>query len=237
MAPILISMVARRRALDVAVLVGVLACASCQPIGGSTSADTTAAPTPVQTPTPSAEPSVAFVGNDTCSTLGQKPYGLPATNGPPVGLPVAEMPHTHVAPPTRVTCLHDPPASGCHYSVAGTDPAPVAPGIYNDAVQPERWVHNLEHGYVVVTYNCPTGCTADVQALTSWYHSLPPDPQLAPGCGAYPKVVVVPETTMQAKFAMVSWDWYDPMPLSLDVSEVSRFYANHVDRAPEAGVC
>ena len=196
-------------------------------------------------------PPVNFVGNSSCPTKGADPYNngyAPNTNGKAVGQVLDEMPHTHVSPPTTVNYMHDPPTSGCHYSMGGGTSslsAPVQPGVYNQDVPKEYWVHNLEHGYVVVLYNCPNGCSAQFDQLHSWYKALPADPQLSSQCpqqfgvsAPYPKVLVLPETTMPVKFAVVSWDWYDGMPAGLDINEVQRFYDNHKDQAPEgSGVC
>jgi hypothetical protein len=116
--------------------------------------------------------------------------------------------------------------------------------VYNQVIPPEYWVHNLEHGYVVVLYNCPNGCQTQFNELHAWYKGLAPDPQLNSACPAdynlsspYAKALVLPETTMKVPFAVVSWDWYDPMPNGLDLNEVQKFYANHTDQAPESGVC
>lgn len=38
---------------------------------------------------------------------------------------------------------------------------------------------------------------------------------------------------MTAHFAVVSWDWYQPMD-ALDLDLLQRFYDNHVDRSPES---
>jgi hypothetical protein len=123
---------------------------------------------------------------------------------PPVGEAIDEMPHNHVAPPTRVTYNHNPPTSGCHYNL-GYGNAPLQAGAYNQVIQPEYWVHNLEHGYIIVVYNCPSGCDAQFQQLRSWYRSLPADPS---GAVAYAKVLILPWPSLQAPFAAVSWDWY-----------------------------
>ena len=192
-------------------------------------------------------PTVDFVGNSSCPTDNTTSYNsghAPATNGTgaPVGQAIPEMPHNHVAPPTTVTYMHDPPTSGCHYSIpsGGGQSAPVTPGGYDQAVDPEYWVHNLEHGYIAVLYNCPSGCATEFNQLHSWYKSLAPDPQLQSSCPSayglsapYAKVIVVPDTTMSVKFAVVSWDWYDGMSKGLDINEVQRFYDNHVDQGPE----
>jgi hypothetical protein len=120
----------------------------------------------------------------------------------------------------------------------------MAPGVYSQAIPPEYWVHNLEHGYIVILYNCPTGCSVQFNQLRVWYNGLPGDPQLNPACPSayslsspYPKVLVLPDTTMNVPFAAVSWDWYDPIASGTNLNEVQKFYANHMDHSPESGVC
>ena len=177
---------------------------------------------------------VNFVGNSTCDTNGQVPYSPspPNTNAAPVGHPIDEMPHLHVAEGTVVTYNHNPPTSGCHYNL-GYGKAPIASGVYlpsNTTLTPEYWVHNLEHGYVVVSYNCPTGCDSDFQALNAWYHTLPPDPG---GAVSYPKFIAVPDTAQKEKWDVESWDWFDPVGSTLNLNEVKKFYDNHVNQSPE----
>ncbi len=177
---------------------------------------------------------VNFVGNSTCDTANQSPYSPspPNTNSAPVGQPIDEMPHVHVPEGTQVTYNHNPPTSGCHYSL-GLGHAPIAPGVYPStatSLKPEYWVHNLEHGYVVVSYNCPTGCDSDLQALNTWYKSLPPD---AGGGVAYTKFIAVPFPSQKEKWDVESWDWFDPIGSTFNLDEIKKFYANHTNQAPE----
>lgn len=180
-------------------------------------------------------PTIKFVGNSSCPTSGATPYftdsngnvkPAPVNSLPAVGQPIDEMPHTHVVPPAQITYNHNPPTSGCHYNL-GYGQAPIQSGAYDSEIAPEYWVHNLEHGYVVVLYNCPSGCDAQFQALRTWYHSLTPDPNFG-----YPKVIIIPYKEMTVPFACVSWDWYYPIPV-FSISEVQKFYANHVGNAAE----
>ena len=85
----------------------------------------------------------------------------------------------------------------------------------NRHVAPEYWVHNLEHGYIVVLYNCPSGCPADVAALTQWYDGHAPDPALT----SEKKIIVIPWMSMSSHFAVESWDWYLPLD-SADVTKI-----------------
>jgi Protein of unknown function (DUF3105) len=178
---------------------------------------------------------VNFVGNSTCSTSNQSPYSPspPDTNTAPVGHAIDEMPHYHVTEGTQITYMHNPPTSGCHYSL-GSGIAPLKPGIYapgqSTKLTPEYWVHNLEHGYVVVSYNCPTGCLSDLQTLQSWYLSLPPD---AGGAVPYAKFIAVPDSAQKETFDIESWDWFDPLGSTLNLNEIKKFYANHTNQAPE----
>ena len=177
----------------------------------------------------------ATADNDSCpydSGISAYDPNPPITNGNPVGQYIPEMPHTHVDVGTTVHYEHNPPTSGCHYAVQGV--APVARGVYTKEIPPEYWVHNLEHGYIVVLYNCPTGCAADFDSIRKWASTLQPDPELvAAGVqNPYVKVVVLPYKEMQPRFAAVSWDYYDPMS-KLDTAELQRFYDNHAGADPE----
>jgi hypothetical protein len=189
-------------------------------------------------PSPSAPPT--FVAGSNCPL--QNPDGSPAspyvpsppgTNGPAVGQAIAEMPHNHVTFPAKVGYSHNPPTSGCHYSMPGQ--APVSPGAYNQIIAPEFWVHNLEHGYIVILYNCPggqygvNGCLDDFNQLVSWMRQQPKDPG---GLVAYAKIEVIPDADMPVKFAAVSWDWYQGWS-TLDITAINAFYQNHVGRSPE----
>lgn len=180
-------------------------------------------------------PTIQFVGNSTCPTSGASPYftsngnvkPAPVNSLPPVGQAINEMPHTHVSAGTNVTYDHNPPTSGCHYNLGYGD-APIQAGVYDQSVPPEYWVHNLEHGYIAVLYNCPTKCDTEFQELRSWYHSLPPTKGFA-----YAKAIVLPYASLDVPFAVESWDWYDPMPV-FSIDEVQKFYNNHQGHGAEA---
>ena len=54
----------------------------------------------------------------------------------------------HVPVGQQVTYQSNPPASGPHWSQTGI--APVPAGFSETAIEEEQWLHNLEHGYVVL---------------------------------------------------------------------------------------
>lgn len=57
----------------------------------------------------------------------------------------------HLDPGEKWEYGHYPPTSGPH------DPVPVKPGFYRKPQAPEKLVHSLEHGNIVIYYENPTG--------------------------------------------------------------------------------
>jgi uncharacterized protein DUF3105 len=214
-------------------LAGVAALAAC----GSTGTVSTHSPSPRPTAQTRVETSTCSYGPHSLGPFSPDP---PRTNGKGDHAQVIpEMPHDHVSPPARVTYAHNPPTSGCHYSL-GYGTAPIAAGAHppSPTIAAENWVHNLEHGYVAVLYNCPGGCDADLRVLTLWLSRQAPDPGLVALSGSrptlrpYTKVIIIPWPSMTPRFAAVFWDYYDPMD-TLDLAELQRFYDNHLDTGPE----
>jgi hypothetical protein len=107
-----------------------------------------------------------------------------------------------VAVCSHVTYLTKPPSSGDHY------PIWAAYQTYLAAIPEGFWVHNLEHGAVVLSYNCPGGCASDVAAAQTWINALPDDPQCNPSAGdARVRVIMSPDPNLDVKFAASSWGW------------------------------
>src|SRR5690242_14376423 len=76
----------------------------------------------------------------------------PESCGPGIDAPANEG-HLHVTPGTKVDYGANPPTSGSHWPYWRTPW-----DMYTTQVPREKWVHNLEHGGIVLLYNCPTGC-------------------------------------------------------------------------------
>ncbi len=66
----------------------------------------------------------------------------------------------HLRPGTRASYRTNPPTSGPHDSV------PTRPGVYSDVQPPEKLVHSLEHGNIVIYVDRPDA--AVMQTLKSW---------------------------------------------------------------------
>lgn len=64
------------------------------------------------------------------------------------GQKVADQGREHVATGTKVDYNSNPPTSGPHYADW------VRSGIYTEPKDDRNLVHSLEHGYVIMSYNC-----------------------------------------------------------------------------------
>jgi hypothetical protein len=110
-----------------------------------------------------------------------------------------------------------PPSSGTHYP---TWPA------YKTYLTPVPWgflVHGLEHGAVVIVYNCPAGCAAEVAAAQAWIDGLPGETACG---GARPRLVLAPDPTLDVRWAATSWTW-TLRACSFDQAMFNQFFTDH----------
>lgn len=120
----------------------------------------------------------------------------------------------------------NPPSSGNHY--------PVWPA-YRTYTTPVPWgflVHGLEHGAVVIVYNCADGCPAEVAAAQAWIDALPADGP-GSGCqGARPRVVLAPDPNLTIPWAATAWGW-TLRSCAFDPVMFRTFFDAHYNQAPE----
>jgi hypothetical protein len=132
----------------------------------------------------------------------------------------------HVIPGEEHDRYNSAPAtSGWHFG------APVAParwGIHTIPLPDEVLVHNLEHGYVNVHYNCPDGCDALVTQLSEVV-------DFATDVGA--KVLMSPYPDMATRIALTAWMVIDKFDDFDDVRIIAFIMAHESSPlAPEANV-
>ena len=130
---------------------------------------------------------------------------------------------THVPEGSVIQYVNNPPSSGNHY------PSPKPWGVYTDPIVPGYWVHNLEHGGVVVLYDCPQGCPEVTQVVQNALTTFPKD-----NFGEV-KLVSTPYSGLPngARTAAVAWNWVATFPGSITMDQLQAFYTAHVDRSPE----
>jgi hypothetical protein len=88
-----------------------------------------------------------------------------------------------------------------------------------------EWIHNLEHGHMVMAYNCPSGCDDVVQALTAFHQSLP-SPKRA---------MVTPDPSLKSKVAAMVWG-YTWAGDSVDTAMLEAVRSVQDQDAPEPGL-
>jgi hypothetical protein len=116
---------------------------------------------------------------------------------------------------------HYPPVFGDHYDTWRP------PGIYDVPVPEGNFIHDLEHGGMVVLYNCPSGCPDAINQLHGMLTSLPKSSQFGEV-----KLVVSPNSKIQHQFALLAWDYEQDLD-TFDAQAVRDFYVAHLDRGPE----
>ena len=95
----------------------------------------------------------------------------------------------------------NPPTSGPHTAV-------VAPGVYDTPVPKESAVHNMEHGQVVVWYNCSGGPTPlTPETCRKLRDDLASIVVLANDSGQ--KIVMTPYANMEHRVALTAWQFLD----------------------------
>jgi hypothetical protein len=158
--------------------------------------------------------------------LGAAPAATGASSGSVdvVGRQMPDEGFNHAAQDAPLTHQSRPPSSGTHY------PTWVQTyGLQDPAPPTGNWLHNLEHGAVVILYNCPDGCPEIVKQLGELYSTLPLGPNAR---GARARVLIIPYTEMEAKVAAVAWGWRLEQS-ELNTDELRKFVEQRMDRGPE----
>ncbi|GIW20920.1 MAG: hypothetical protein KatS3mg065_1216 [Chloroflexota bacterium] len=144
---------------------------------------------------------------------------------------------THLARGEAARYTLCPPASGPHYNAAGA--GPIQPRYYAPEanVLPQAWVHNLEHGALVILYRPDTASdTAAHGALRELAANFPPSPV----CGLAGNVVGSPVIArfdeLPHPYAALVWGrvlYQD----ALDVDEILEFFRTEAERGNPEPLC
>jgi hypothetical protein len=149
----------------------------------------------------------------------------------PADLPGEAVPiqgNTHINPGTPHDPYNsDPPTSGPHY------PTPAETGFYEEAPADEYLVHNLEHGHVLIWYNCSGLTEADCTALKNDIRAVMSRAGVSL-ITATSKVSAVPRPTMQTRITLTSWGRMQRLD-AFDAAAILRFIKAFRDTAPENG--
>lgn len=120
----------------------------------------------------------------------------------------------------------DPASSGPHYNDSG---APTDWGVYTREVPEEVFVHNEEHGGIIVTYS-PSLLAADqLKKLQQLFAPPYSNQKFQPS-----RFILTPRSKDTHAIELAAWTYtlnFD----SYDEATLIQFYEQHVNKSPEAG--
>ena len=108
-----------------------------------------------------------------------------------------------------------PPTSGWHYDRWASW------GIKSEPLAEELFIHNMEHGGVILHYNCPNGCQNEVESMSEIVRRTD-------------ETILMPNPNMDSRFAVTAWNWLMTMEV-YDDSMAREFVRSHLNspNAPE----
>jgi hypothetical protein len=144
---------------------------------------------------------------------------------PILGIQHANLGEKHIAQGSKHDAYNsDPASSGPHYADSS---APTQWGVYTQEVPEEVFIHNEEHGGIVVTYN-PTLLPADqLKKLQALFAPPYRNKGFSPT-----KAVVTPRTKDTHAIEIASW-LYTLNLDKYDESTIMKYYLQHEGKSPE----
>ncbi|WP_437930788.1 DUF3105 domain-containing protein [Sorangium sp. So ce291] len=134
----------------------------------------------------------------------------------------------HVPACTPVQYATNPPSGGDHWALWAEYKG------YEAEVPRELYVHNLEHGAIVLAYRCPSAGCAEIKAtLEEVRAEAASDPRclMLPG-GPEARVVITPDGALDTPVAAAAWG-ATYTATCLDKASLARFAADHYAQGPE----
>jgi hypothetical protein len=147
-----------------------------------------------------------------CTTIWTpSPTASPSPGATPnLGYAQPDMGHNHIGAGEKVTYTYCAPASGNHVNRPGTA-GPIPARVYGpgDSVIPQGWIHNLEHGGLVVLYRGDSpGATPDGQAqLRAFQSAFPPVENCGPVIARFDQMSTPFQALLWGRVLLMdSWD-------------------------------
>jgi len=150
--------------------------------------------------------------------IGVVAWSIQKSNQPALGEAVPIQGQQHIAPgQSHPPYNSDPPTSGWHYD------EPARAGFYDTPLADEQLVHNLEHGHVIISYDC--GKLADCEDVKAELRDL---------VGRFQrwKIVAVARENADAAIALTAWGHIDKLD-NYDEGRVVAFVKRWRNRGPE----
>lgn len=173
----------------------------------------------------------ASAANYECTTVDT----VETPTGDQIGQIQKDLGNQHVGVGEKVTYPLCPPASGKHINRTGF--GPLEPRVYgpDDRSEPQGWIHNLEHGALVLLYSCDKGACdeAHLEELRQFSRGFPASAICAINPGVVGPVVARFEQ-MPTRYAALVWGRALYMD-ELDEQRAYDFYTRYGERLSAEG--
>lgn len=137
-------------------------------------------------------------------------------------------PAVHVADCTSVTYATNPPSGGDHWGTWA------AFKKYTTPVPREMYVHDMEHGAVVLSYRYADACPDVVMALETVFDDVAADPLcVSAGAGPKARLVLTPDPELDTPIAASAWG-ATYTATCIDPSSLAAFVSAVYGRGPES---
>jgi uncharacterized protein DUF3105 len=164
-----------------------------------------------------------------CSTeWAPSPTPSPAVGAPAKpGYVQPDMGRRHAGLGEKVTYTNCPPASGAHFNDSSV--GPIQPRLYgpNDRALPQGWIHNLEHGAMVILYRGGSGdpgvSDAGQTALRALFDAFPVSPVCGIQAGTSQGPVIARFDDMASPYEVLVWGRVLPLQ-ELDTAQILDFW-------------
>jgi hypothetical protein len=131
----------------------------------------------------------------------------------------------HVTTCSPVEYATNPPSGGPHWPVWSSR------GKYPTAVRREMYVHNLEHGWIVLSYRCKDACPEIVAALEKAFDDASDTYCVANGDGLS-RVILTPDPLLATPIAASAWG-ATYTATCIDPASIADFIAKRIGRGTE----
>lgn len=141
------------------------------------------------------------------------------------GIPVSGA--THVPACSDLSYATNPPSGGDHEGTWA------AYKKYDAPVRRENYVHNLEHGGIVLAYDCEGPCPEVRAALEKVFDETPADP-LCVQAGQVPasRLLLTPDPELELPIAAAAWG-ATYVATCIDLPSLRAFVDDHYAKGPE----
>ncbi|OGE32521.1 hypothetical protein A3C59_01470 [Candidatus Daviesbacteria bacterium RIFCSPHIGHO2_02_FULL_36_13] len=126
------------------------------------------------------------------------------------GTKIEDLGREHINDISKIEYNSNPPTSGTHFPVWAKK------GVYDRVISDGHLVHSLEHGYVVISYNCDKQVTSNKSLVTSAYAHLGEPVEIHDVATGSAKPLMIMKTTDDSQ--MSGFTPQNPPPKEIELS-------------------